>query len=90
MFRYFSLLYYLSRGRSSTLEGPLNPLTVLICRRKIVFIDKLPDDFTQTDVEGYLQSMLSRKPVPAEAQFKHFVYGLKYYLRSSEATRRPL
>jgi len=47
--------------------------------KSVVHIGKLPDDFTQKDVDGYLQSMLSRKPVPAEAQFKHFIYGLKCY-----------
>ena len=26
--------------------------------------------------------MLARKPIPAEAQFKHFIYGLKCYLNS--------
>ena len=47
--------------------------------KAVVYIGKLPDDFSQDDVDGYLQSMLSRKPMPAEAQFKHFVYGLKCY-----------
>ena len=47
--------------------------------KAVVYIEKLPDDFSQDDVDGYLQSMLSRKPMPAEAQFKHFVYGLKCY-----------
>jgi len=47
--------------------------------KSVVHIGKLPDDFTQEDVDGYLHSMLSRKPVPAESQFKHFVYGVKNY-----------
>ena len=47
--------------------------------KAVVYIGKLPDDFTQKDVDGYLSSMLSRKPMPAESQFKHFVYGLKCY-----------
>ncbi len=47
--------------------------------KAVAFIGKLPDDFTQEDVEGYFVSMLQRKPKPAEAQFKHFVYGLKCY-----------
>jgi len=50
--------------------------------KAVVHIGKLPEEFTQEDVDGYFLSMLSRKPVPAEAQFKHFVYGLKCYLRS--------
>lgn len=45
----------------------------------VVYLSKSPDDFTQADVDGYLQYLLSRKPMPAEAQFKHFVYGLKCY-----------
>ena len=40
--------------------------------KAVVYIGKLPDDFTQDDVDAYLQSMLNRKPIPAEAQFKHF------------------
>lgn len=45
----------------------------------VVYQSKSPDDFTQADVDGYLQYLLSCKPMPAEAQFKHFVYGLKYF-----------
>ena len=40
--------------------------------KAVVYIGKLPDDFTQDDVDAYLQSMLNRKPIPAEAQFKTF------------------
>ena len=50
--------------------------------KAVVHLGKLPDDFTQEDVDGYFQAMLSRKPVPAEAQFKHFVYGLKCYRKA--------
>lgn len=50
--------------------------------KAVAFIGKLPEDFTQEDADGYFASMLSRKPVPAEAQFKHFVYGLKCYRKS--------
>ncbi len=50
--------------------------------KDVAFIGKLPEDFTQEDVDGYFACMLSRKPVPAEAQFKHFVYGLKCYRKS--------
>lgn len=52
--------------------------------KAVVHIGKLPEEFTQEDVDGYFLSMLSRKPMPAEAQFKHFVYGLKCYLRSMD------
>ena len=48
--------------------------------KSVVHIGKIPDDFTQEDVDGYMQAMLNRTPVPAESQFKHFVYGLKNYL----------
>lgn len=47
--------------------------------KSVAHLGKRPDDFTQADVDGYLHSMLSRHPQPAESQFKHFVYGLKYY-----------
>jgi integrase len=45
-------------------------------------VGKLPEEFTQADLDDYLQSMLRRKPLPAEAQFKHFIYGLKCYLNT--------
>lgn len=47
--------------------------------KSVAYLGKLPDDFTQADVDGYLHSMMSRHPQPAESQFKHFVYGLKCY-----------
>lgn len=50
--------------------------------KSVVSIGKLPEDFTQEDVDTYLLGMMNRKPVPAEAQFKHFVYGLKCYLQA--------
>lgn len=50
--------------------------------KAVLYIGKLPEDFTQENVDDYFQSMLQRKPVPAEAQFKHFVYGLKNYLKT--------
>lgn len=37
--------------------------------KAVVYIGKLPNDFSQDDVDAYLQSMLSRKPMPAEALF---------------------
>lgn len=45
-------------------------------------VGKLPEEFTQADMDDYLQSMLNRKPLPAESQFKHFIYGLKCYLNT--------
>lgn len=47
--------------------------------KAVVYLSKSPDDFSQADVDGYLQHLLSRKPMPAESQFKHFIYGLKCY-----------
>ncbi len=52
--------------------------------KAVVFVGKLPEEFTQEDVDGYMLSMLQRKPQPAESQFKHFVYGLKNYLRTMD------
>ena len=45
-------------------------------------VGKLPEDFSQQDLDAYLKSMLDRKPQPAVSQFKHFVYGLKSYLKA--------
>ena len=50
--------------------------------KAVAYIGKLPEDFTQSDVDGYFLELLNNKPVPAESQFKHFIYGIKCYLRS--------
>ena len=48
--------------------------------KAVAHIGKLPEEFTQEDADGYLSYLLSRKPLPAVSQFKHFIYGLKSYL----------
>ena len=63
--------------------GSITDYCHALCKA-VVFIGKQPDDFTQKDVDDYLASMLSRKPMPAEAQFKHFVYGLRCYRKSMD------
>jgi len=50
--------------------------------KAVVHIGKLPEEFTQADLDEYLESMLNRTPQPAESQFKHFIYGLKRYLHT--------
>lgn len=50
--------------------------------KAVLQVGKLPEEFTQTDLDCYLQSMLNRTPLPAVAQFKHFIYGLKCYLHT--------
>lgn len=50
--------------------------------KAVLQIGKLPEEFTQEEVDGYLLSMTNRKPQPAEAQFKHFIYGIKCYLNT--------
>ncbi len=50
--------------------------------KAVAHVGKLPEDFTQQDADGYMAFMLSRRPQPAVSQFKHFVYGLKSYLRA--------
>ena len=50
--------------------------------KAVVYIGKLPEEFTQEDADGYLSYLLSRQPQPAVSQFKHFIYGLKSYLHA--------
>lgn len=50
--------------------------------KAVCYIGKLPEEFTQEEVDGYLTFLLERKPLPGEAQFKHFIYGLKCYLKT--------
>jgi integrase len=50
--------------------------------KAVLRVGKLPEEFTQADLDDYLHSLLSRKPLLSEAQFKHFIYGLKCYLNT--------
>lgn len=50
--------------------------------KAVYYIGKLPEEFTQREVDGYLKFLLERTPLPAEAQLKHFIYGMKCYLKS--------
>ena len=52
--------------------------------KAVLHVGKLPEEFTQADLDEYLESMLGRVPQPAEAQFKHFIYGLKCYLHTMD------
>ena len=52
--------------------------------KAVAFVGKVPEEFTQEDADRYMLSMLQRKPQPAESQFRHFVYGLKIYLRTMD------
>jgi integrase len=50
--------------------------------KAVIHIGKLPEEFTQQEVDDYLKFLLDRKPQPAVTQFKHFIYGLKSYLKT--------
>ena len=52
--------------------------------KAVAHVGKLPESFTQEDLDGYLKSMLDRKPQPAVSQFKHFIYGMKNYLHAMD------
>ena len=45
-----------------------------------LYLQKLPDDFTQDDVEGYLSSLLDQKRYSISF-FKHTVFGLQNYYK---------
>ena len=44
----------------------------------VLYLKKLPDDFTQADVDGYLSMLLDRNRYTI-SHFKHTVFGLKNY-----------
>ena len=46
----------------------------------VLYLNKLPDDFTQADVEGYLSVLLDRDRYSI-SYFKHTVFGLKDYYK---------
>jgi integrase len=74
----FTSKLQISRYAAGTITDYCHALSKAVCH-----VGKLPEEFTQKDLDDYLQSLLCRKPLPAEAQFKHFIYGLKCYLHSS-------
>ena len=41
----------------------------------VIYIQKLPDDFTQDDIEGYLSSLVDQQRYSISF-FKHTVFGL--------------
>ena len=45
-----------------------------------LYLQKLPDDFTQDDIEGYLSSLLDQKRYSISF-FKHTVFGLQNYYK---------
>ena len=45
-----------------------------------LYLKKLPDDFTQDDIEGYLSSLLDQKRYSISF-FKHTVFGLQNYYK---------
>lgn len=73
----FTSKLQISRYAAGTITDYCHALSKAVCH-----VGKLPEEFTQKDLDDYLQSLLCRKPLPAEAQFKHFIYGLKCYLHS--------
>ena len=46
----------------------------------VLYLKKLPDDFTQTDVDDYLTMLLDRNCYSLSF-FKHTVFGLKDYYK---------
>ncbi len=50
--------------------------------KSVLVIGKLPEEYTQEDVDGYMNSMLD---TGSDSQFRHFVYGLKSYRKLMEA-----
>ena len=46
----------------------------------VLYLNKLPDDFTQEDVEDYLSMLLDRNRYSI-SHFKHTVFGLKEYYK---------
>ena len=46
----------------------------------VIYIQKLPDDFTQDDIEGYLSSLVDQQRYSISF-FKHTVFGLQNYYK---------
>ena len=46
----------------------------------VLYLNKLPDDFTQADIDSYLSMLLDRNRYSI-SHFKHTVFGLKDYYK---------
>jgi len=65
------------RGQNqSTLSNYLRPIAAIS-----LHFNRLPEHFSDNELNEYLVSLALAKNSPSRSNFKHMVYGLRYYYR---------
>ena len=74
------------RGQSqSTLENYIRQIALISLE-----FNKLPEDLSEDDINGYLTALALSPKSPSRSSFKHAIYGLRYYYRHIGQTKRAI
>ena len=74
------------RGQSkSTLENYIRQVALISLE-----FNKLPEDLSEDDINGYLTALALSPKSPSRSSFKHAIYGLRYYYRHIGQTKRAI
>jgi len=74
------------RGQSqSTLENYIRQIALISLE-----FNKLPEDLSEDDINGYLTTLAMSPKSPSRSSFKHAIYGLRYYYRHIGQTQRAI
>ena len=74
------------RGQSqSTLDNYIRQIALISLE-----FNKLPEDLSEDDINGYLTTLAMSPKSPSRSSFKHAIYGLRYYYRHIGQTKRAI
>ena len=74
------------RGQSqSTLDNYIRQVALISLE-----FNKLPEDLSEDDINGYLTALALSPKSPSRSSFKHAIYGLRYYYRHIGQTKRAI
>jgi len=74
------------RGQSqSTLDNYIRQIALISLE-----FNKLPEDLSEDDINGYLTTLAMSPKSPSRSSFKHAIYGLRYYYRHIGQTQRAI
>jgi len=74
------------RGQStSTFENYIRQVALISLE-----FNKLPEDLSEDDINGYLTALALSPTSPSRSIFKHAIYGLRYYYRHIGQTKRAI
>ena len=74
------------RGQStSTFENYIRQVALISLE-----FNKLPEDLSEDDINGYLTTLALSPTSPSRSIFKHAIYGLRYYYRHIGQTKRAI